>query len=517
MAKPTPRRAALAACIFALLAACKPAEEPARRVRDAGLEVAAGLQPPAESIVVTERVGAPLGVDPIPESPPPSGDAPPLIGDFGAPDAGPATEVTSAPGGDAAVADDETTPEVTDDGVGAHAARADELPAALVAELAREVPADAREEARRLNKLGLDAHRKLSLDLAKDHYVAALEAFPAFPFARYNLACAFALQKRDAEALHHLAVLAHLADRRGDEVSRDRLAAARIDADFDLLRADPRFRALTGATEIQVGWAAGAQAASDRKEAQRLVKLLRERRWPARLASTPWQPPGAQSGVRVRAGDPIAETTARAIADLLLELSEEASPRAWPIEIGAALPPEAPPIVVLVAPAPATPPAARDGDAAPAVPDDEGDAARTDPPTPEPPAEDAPPASPLEPAAAPAPEPAAAPALADLLGQRMRAQRATRIGVEHHRLELKATGFFTWELTRPDGVRKRRTGRWSGAGEELLVTVTRETTETSAPDDPSAPPHVRVDDGLAREHPLRLEAGGVALDGLSFQ
>ena len=33
---------------------------------------------------------------------------------------------------------------------------------------------------------------KLELDAAKEHYHKALERFPAFPYARYNLACAFA-------------------------------------------------------------------------------------------------------------------------------------------------------------------------------------------------------------------------------------------------------------------------------------------------------------------------------------
>jgi len=385
----------------------------------------------------------------------------------------------------------------------------EDLPPELIAQLAAEVPQSARDEARRLNKLGLEAHKKLALDVAQGHYRSALEGFPAFPFARYNLACALALQKHDDEALFHLAVLRHLMDVRRDDASRERLEAARVDADFELLRGDPRFRALTGATGVIVSWVAGGTGESGRKQAQALVKALREARWPARTASTAWQTPVPASTIRVRADDAVAEAAAKAIAIVLQEASPEASAASWPIEIGAPLPPEAPPIVVIIVTTPPDP--ASD---APVAPDATGGPDSADAPAAPRPIDAPAPDAPRQPDATN--EGAPFTTLADALGKRLRAQRAVSSGVEHHQLELKATGFFSWEVTRPDGVRKRRTGRWSG-GDTRMTLVYKETTETPSPSDPTAAPAITVSDGLTSDLRVEVGARGVILDGLAFQ
>jgi len=484
------------ALLIIVLSSCKPAEEPPRRPSSVpGIDVTRpDLGPPAGNVRVTERVTELTSAVDRPT-------APPVIGGVArAPDHDTA---------DSAIPDviamlDAAQAETVDagpeaDGTETFPVRPEDLPAELIALLALDVPQSARDEARRLNKLGLEAHKKLALDAAQVSYRTALDGFPAFPFARYNLACALALQKRDAEALFHLAVLRHLMDVRRDTVSRERLEAARVDADFDQLRDDPRFRALSGATGVLVSWVAGDVAGIGRKEAQALAKTLRERRWPARAASTPWQGLIPASTIRVRGGDPIAETAAKAIANLLQDASPEASATGWPIEIGAPLPPEAPPIVVILtsgqpAVAPESPEAPSE-----AVP---GDVAA---PAPLPPSDSAPP-----------PDGTTFTTLADALGKRLRADRPVSGGLEHHQIEFKPTGFFVWDLVRPDGVRKRRSGRWSGGATQLSLTY-KETTETPNPSAPSEAPAITIVEGLSSELKVEVGATAVVLDGLAFQ
>lgn len=502
------------------LLGCKPAEEPPRRAASDAREervTPADLGRPTGAVRVTERLEAP-----------PS--APPVI-------AGVASPTSEAPDAVVAPADDAGAPSgdghvpgrgVPDDapsdsasalgepeGAVAPAAPVDAvaLPSELLDALTRPATQTARDEARAQNKVGLEAHRRLELERARAAYVAALEAYPAYPFARYNLACAFALEKSDDEALFHLAVLAHLASR-GDKVSRERLDAARVDADFELLRDEPRFRALTGATGVAVSWVDGTDAESARREARRLVKALREARWPAHLASTPAKDTSSAARViRVRGGDPIAEAAARRIAEVLLEASEAASERAWPIDIGAPLPREGPPIVVVVA---------------------LGDGAVTPEPTPTPAPTPTPEPTPTPtpgptPEPTPAPTPAHAPApltpdrsapplatLADAVGRVLRAERITRQGVEHHRLELKPTGFFSWESTRPTGGRVRRNGRWSASATHLSLSF-KETSEILAADAPGSPPILEVKDGLEAALPFEVRDQQLLLDGLTFR
>lgn len=487
------------ALLVIVLAGCKPAEEPPRRpaVVPGGVATRPALGQPAGTVRVTERIGDVSA-------------APPVIGGVHTPaaDALAVNDAADASGSlpDGVAGDLDATPDAGDAAV-EWPVRPEDLPADLIASLAAEVPQAARDEARRLNKLGLEAHKKLALDAAEGHYRAALEGFAAFPFARYNLACALALHKRDDEALFHLAVLRHLMDARRDDASRERLEAARVDADFDLLRDDPRFRALTGATGVVVSWVAGTGGDLGKKQAQALVKALREARWPARTASKPWQIPISVSTIRVRGGDPIAEAAAKAIASVLQEASPEASAVAWPVEIGAPLPPEAPPILVIVMIG-MPDPLDSEGQPAPAPPDEGSPESEPRAPRPvELPGPDAP--------GQPAGDAPFA-TFTDALGKRLRAQRSVTGGVERHQLELKPTGFFAWEVSRPDGVRQRRSGRWSG-GESRLLLSYKETTETPSPSDPSAAPAIRVVDGLTSD--LRIEVGprGVVLDGLPFQ
>ncbi len=463
--------------LVALCWGCKPAEEPPRRLA-AAVEIAPSpsvLGPPTGNVRVTERVA--IAADPV--------DAPPLIGIVARadqPDTADASDTIENVADAVVDGGIEVGPDV------AYPTRPEDLPPELIAALAADYPTSARDEARRLNKLGLEAHKKLALDEAAEAYTKALEGHPPFPFARYNLACARALQKRNDEALFHLAVLRHLSDERSDKASRERLEAARIDSDFDLLRDDPRFRALTGATSVLVTWVGGGELG--RKEALVLVKALRDARWPARAASTPWQALVPANVMRVRGGDAIAEAAAGAMSKALQDAALDASAAGWPIEIGAPLPPDAPPIIVIIASTGEAPEAEIPPEVAPTEP---GGA-----PTP---------------TAPPAPEPASYKGLSDVLGKRLRAEREAEGGSEHHSLELKATGFFTWDIALPGGVRKRRAGRWSGNERQLSLSF-KETTETPVA---GAPPDITVEEGLSRELRVEVNAQGVVLDGVIFR
>ena len=458
--------------VMTALGACKPAEERSRRLATA-VEIAPSpsvLGPPTGNVRVTERVA-------IPSDP---SDAPPVIGGVARADVTDEVTELADTATDAAIAAADVALEVGPDVV--FPTRPEDLPPELIAALAADYPASARDEARRLNKLGLEAHKKLALDEAAEAYTKALDGYPPFPFARYNLACARALQKRNDEALFHLAVLRHLDDQRNDKAARERLEAARIDGDFDLLRDDPRFRALTGATAVLVTWVGGGELG--RKEALVLVKALRDAKWSARAATTPWQALVPGNVVRVRAGDAVAEVAASALSKVLQDAALEASAAGWPIELGAALPPDAPPIIVIIA-------SAGDANDLPEVAPD--------------------PADPQ----APEPESPGYKTLSDVFGKRLRAERAAEGGSEHHTLELKATGFFTWDIAEPGGVRKRRAGRWSGNEQRLSLSY-KETTESPGAD-AAAPPDIRIEDGLSRDLRVEVGAQGVTLDGVTFR
>jgi len=496
------------ALLVVVVSNCKPAEEPPRRPSVAvdATSSRPQLGPPVGGVRVTERVAAS-------DSP----TAPPMIGGVARAELDASADTPGVQPADTQVLDTgptagEIASDVLADGEVGFPVRPEDLPAELIALLAQDVLQSARDEARRLNKSGLESHKKLALDDAKQHYRDALVSFPSFPFARYNLACALALQKRDDEALFHLAVLRHLMDVRRDNVARERLEAARVDADFELLRDDPRFRELTGATGVVVTWV--ALEPESKKDAQALVKALREARWPARTASTAWPATVPSNTIRVRGGDAIAETAAKAIADVLQAASADASAASWPIEIGAPLPADAPPIVVIVSRGAAELTAAPEG-----LPRDEPMVANPTPTDPDP-ADPVPvrptPLEPVVPTAPPPNDGSPFTSLADALGKRLRAERSITGGVERHQLELKATGFFAWNVIQPDGVRKRRAGRWGG-GEKRLSLTYKETTETPSPSDPTAAPGITVVEGLTND--LRIEIGphGLTLDGLVFQ
>jgi hypothetical protein len=163
-------------------------------------------------------------------------------------------------------------------------------------------------KAKRLNSEGLALHKRLELDPAIARYRDALTAWPGHVYARYNLACAYALRKQSAGAFDALTVLRGLSDRGGLDMLRE----ARLDEDFASLRALPRFRELTGYVPVQV--AAGLDGPPER--VQRAVALLRKVHVPARAAE-PWDRPVDGDTLYVRDGDDAAEDMADEIADAL--------------------------------------------------------------------------------------------------------------------------------------------------------------------------------------------------------
>ncbi|MBL8786184.1 MAG: hypothetical protein JNJ59_14895, partial [Deltaproteobacteria bacterium] len=424
-ALPPLSRSACAAALVLGLMACKPAAEPPRRASaETAFDVQGGarLGPPPE-LSVTERVQR--------------GDdlAPPVVGEVARPDP------TAADAGPASDTADTVAPDTAADATVADAADTlgdaftwvadpDRLPPEVLDALARKPSAAEREEARKLNKTGLEAQKKLALDEAMAAYRAALDQWAGAPFPRFNLACALALSKADDEALFHLAVLAFSA--RNDKTSSDRLDAARLDADFERLRKDERFRTLTGATEIEITWVSGRAGEDGRKEARRLVQVLRDGKWLAKATSSPW-PDNAQapatSVIRVRAGDPIAERAARALQALLVAAPKpDEAPQSWPIEEGP-LPTDGPPIAVVVA-------APREADPVPVDPVPAPD----DPTRPiEPvPGDSVRPGDPVRPGepATPPPDGEKPGELADYLGRKLRAEARGPAGSDHHLFEL---------------------------------------------------------------------------------
>ncbi len=374
----------------------------------------------------------------------------------------------------------------------------DFLPMTLVAELELPMSAAQREAARALNKTGLEKHRRLQLAEAIADYREAIVRAPPFAFSRYNLACALALERQVDEALFQLAVLAHLAKR--DTSAADRLAAARVDADFELLRADPRFRALTLATPIMVTWAGSTpKSPLDQQEARAVHKVLRDGRWASQLATTPWQLPIGASKLMLRARADEYDTAA---AEAIRTILEKARPGQFIFEPNAALPSGGPPIVLIIATHPL--------------------------------ADDAPIAEPgteADPLLAPSPEdidlpgdfptPAEPSDAGGPLGDRLKAflgKRLTaRVEGALETLELKPTGFFNWEKKAADGSSTRRQGRWALSRAEtdrgLLVLAYKET-RTGTGEDAT----VEVIEGLETTHRITIDAEGqLVLDRQTFK
>ncbi|MBL8785223.1 MAG: hypothetical protein JNJ59_10000, partial [Deltaproteobacteria bacterium] len=105
--------------------------------------------------------------------------------------------------------------------------------------------------------------------------------------------------------------------------------------------------------------------------------------------------------------------------------------------------------------------------------------------------------------------------LADYLGRKLRAEARGPAGSDHHLFELKATGFFSWQISAHDGVSRKRAGRWKLGPTQTLDLVYRETTET--PDPAGGPPRVELAEGLKRSVPFRVDPGGLVIDGLGFR
>jgi len=111
-------------------------------------------------------------------------------------------------------------------------------------------------EASRANKKAAEKLAKAGVkDLLKKRYrpgqhklQKAVGKDPRSEFALYNLACAYALQKRGGAAVDELQKLADLAT----DQSLERLIRARRDGDFERIRDDSRFKKVTGYMRIQV-------------------------------------------------------------------------------------------------------------------------------------------------------------------------------------------------------------------------------------------------------------------------
>jgi len=488
-------RLASAALILttAALLGCKPAEESPRRADAA-----------SSTSVAPDRPGTAV--------PPPSGT---VLVDEGAADAfGARAEAT--PAGPEAGDEPDRHEEGTED---VALAPEPELPVALTEERRRmvmaAVGAEAMERAREFNREGLRKHRRLDIEAALRDYRAALEAWPGYPHTNYNIACAYALTDRAEEALEHLAVLRLI----GDEAARERLVAARLDADFDPLRGDPRFRALTGYVPITVTWSPGDDG---RAEAERVAEALRASELPARPGRSPWRWEVSRPTLYVEGADPLA----RDMADALEAVTDGPLHRSEAGELGEG---EG---VVLVLPARVAVEAdepdnrddlgehgehgepseeaeangagaaegARDGDGAS---DGDGDGLPAAPVAVERPGEDdgvvdVGVAAPL-------------PTLSDFVGRRLTADDGAGTV---QRLHLKHTGFFDWEVGGPDGSRTTRTGRYALAGDALSLRYT-ERTEAPGPDPRS--PTVTASEGLEMSPRWTIEPDGLRVGDVIFR
>ncbi len=475
----TARRGAILAALVlsagamtAATAACKPHDE-GRRMR--AFDILGG--PPSGALEGDARSVPPLELDP----PADASSVPPLpvVRMGGALDAAPSdTQGPSAPD-DAAGA--ETTVANADDAradarsaEGAALARDPVVDPALVAQLGTRADSAAQAKARDLNKSGLAHQRRRAFALAVADYEASLAAWPASPYARYNLACARA-QMGDADAaLRALAVLSYLAAREGSAAAgaADRLRAARADKDLEALRADPRFRRLTGATEIVVAWVPGADGAPAAKaRAKEVADLLTQAKWPAKVPTVAWNRMRPARAVEVRADDPIAARAAAEVASVL-GVAEVDARREWPAD--------APPIVVYLG-------------------GGEADGGTLEP-EPEPDAEQDPNGTGTA---------GSATTLSDFVGRPLRAT----VNGAVETLELRATGYFTWQRAEPDDARRIRTGRWKTDGATLALSY-KETRERAAP--PGKKPRAEALGEHQETLAWSIHRGALVVGGASF-
>lgn len=484
----------LIVCVLAL--GCQPASERASAETTEG-PVSTPPVSAAGRPRLSEWVGS-LGADQV--TPPPPLAMPrsttPAVGPgettdtIGAGDGGPDTSSDTTPTVDTIPDTTADTTQTADSGP-APSGNPLELPGELVDAVERPIAKADLENARKLNKDGLARHRADDLAGAILAYEAALRIAPGHVFSRYNLACALALTGRPEDSLFHLAVLGHQATREGP--ARDRLAAARVDSDFDTLHGDIRFRTLTLWTPLEVTWAAdGANSQADREEAKAVHKRLREARWDSELARSPWRAPTSTSTLKVRGTDPLDEQAART---LYAEL-ESSFPGRFALELDAALPSSGPTLLLVLA---STPPPM---DMAEEPLRETASAPSFDPPEP-------------TPAVAPTPDDTQlGDRLRPFLGRRLTSSASGTVDT----LELRPTGFFTWERKSQSGSVVRQ-GRWVLSGVALALSYSERTTSGD-------PPQVMVVDGLGSTHRLGLSPSPsspsvpndeLLLDGRSFR
>ncbi len=355
------------------------------------------------------------------------------------------------------------------------ATRPDALPPDLLATLSAEVDEPSRQKARALNKSGLDKQRANDLAGAIADYRGALELHPDAAFPRYNLACALSVSGATDESIHQLAILAHLAHQ--DDKARDRLAAARLDKDFDRLRATTAFRTLTLSTPVLVTWASGRSTSeSDQALAKDIVRALREARWEAQLATTPWQLPVDRSAMRARRDldSPELDQVTLTASEQVYGVLERIAPGTFERDPEGRLPADIAPIVIIVA-----------------SPDSE-------------------PAEPEPGAAETASDP-----LAPFLGRSLRHEGDD--GRETLTLETK--GHFTWDLMPTTGEPRRLSGRWAlrlpGDGEPPDAPMLL---ELNYRESPLSPPDTVVEgEALENTLPLRIRGRFLEIDGVAFR
>jgi len=112
----------------------------------------------------------------------------------------------------------------------------------------RYVPRHLRARAIKLNGRAIKEHGKENYDEAIDYYTSALELWPGYLLARYNLACAFALngdKERSMGLLKQLKI-------EGCVKCLERVQRARSDTDFQALWSDGDFQTLTGGIHMML-------------------------------------------------------------------------------------------------------------------------------------------------------------------------------------------------------------------------------------------------------------------------
>lgn len=103
-------------------------------------------------------------------------------------------------------------------------------------------------------KKGSTQRQKESLGKAINHYREALEIYPNYVAAKYDLACALAVSGDERGALRELEEL----NTWNDAEAQQRIVKARSDADFESIRDNPNFKLITGYVRVVIVNGAGA-------------------------------------------------------------------------------------------------------------------------------------------------------------------------------------------------------------------------------------------------------------------